>query len=60
MIQTEFSHVRYLKYSKSTVITIAHRLNTIIQYNRILVLKQGTIEEFDTPLNLLQKNSYLT
>ncbi|PWW78180.1 P-loop containing nucleoside triphosphate hydrolase protein [Tuber magnatum] len=40
---------------KSTTITIAHRLNSIIFYDKVLVLDQGKVEEFDHPHNLLQK-----
>jgi ABC-type multidrug transport system fused ATPase/permease subunit len=35
-----------------TVITIAHRINTILNYGRILVMDAGEIAEFDTPANL--------
>ena len=38
-----------------TVITIAHRLNTVIDYDRILVLEDGKIVEFDEPEVLLSK-----
>jgi energy-coupling factor transporter ATP-binding protein EcfA2 len=36
-----------------TVITIAHRLNTIMDADRILVMHAGTMGEFDTPAALL-------
>ena len=40
---------------ESTVIAIAHRITTIIDYDKILVLKDGKIEEFDTQKNLIEK-----
>ncbi|TFK67200.1 multidrug resistance-associated ABC transporter [Pluteus cervinus] len=43
-IQTEFA--------SATVISIAHRLNTIAYCDRILVMDQGQVAEYDTVLNL--------
>ena len=42
------------QFSESTVITIAHRLNTIIKSDKVLVLSMGEVQEYDSPANLMQ------
>ncbi|GJJ11410.1 hypothetical protein Clacol_005643 [Clathrus columnatus] len=41
------------QFKDTTILTIAHRLNTIIESDRVLVLDQGTVAEFDTPQALI-------
>ncbi|KAI7896256.1 P-loop containing nucleoside triphosphate hydrolase protein [Mucor mucedo] len=41
------------EFSDSTILCIAHRLHTVIEYDRILLLDQGRIIEFDNPLTLI-------
>lgn len=46
-IRTEFAHC--------TVLCIAHRLATVMDYDRILVLDKGEVAEFDSPTTLLRQ-----
>uniref|UniRef100_A0AAY4BU55 Multidrug resistance-associated protein 1 n=1 Tax=Denticeps clupeoides TaxID=299321 RepID=A0AAY4BU55_9TELE len=43
------------QFEDCTVLTIAHRLNTIMDYTRVLVLDKGQMAEFDSPASLLAK-----
>nr|CAD7597478.1 unnamed protein product [Timema genevievae] len=47
-------------FSNCTVLTIAHRLNTVMDSDRVMVMDAGTMVEFDHPFLLLKnKNGFL-
>ncbi|KAF1981153.1 ABC transporter family protein [Aulographum hederae CBS 113979] len=52
MLQTT---LRSNMFKDRTIITIAHRINTIVDSDRIIVLDHGTVAEFDTPAALVRK-----
>ena len=50
-IRTEFAY--------ATCLTIAHRLNTVMDADKILVMDQGHVAEFDSPSTLLGRQDSL-
>ncbi|KAG8270389.1 Multidrug resistance-associated protein 4 [Homalodisca vitripennis] len=49
LIQSTIRH----RFAHCTVLTVAHRLNTIIDSDRVLVMDAGSVVEFDHPHELL-------
>ena len=50
---------KLVESNASTILTIAHRIKTIMNYDKIIVLENGQVIEFDSPKELLKdKNSY--
>ncbi|KAF4519663.1 hypothetical protein B566_EDAN005000 [Ephemera danica] len=47
------------KFAHCTVLTIAHRLNTIMDSNRVLLMDAGKVLEFDSPIKLLRNPNSL-
>ena len=55
MIQRTVRH----EFNGCTVLTIAHRIDTILDYDRILVMDDGTAVEYAPPKDLLEKKNGL-
>lgn len=47
--------LRTTEFSSRTIITIAHRINTILDSDRIVVLEGGRVREFDEPAKLIEQ-----
>ncbi|KAG6877944.1 hypothetical protein C0993_001802 [Termitomyces sp. T159_Od127] len=58
-VETDAKLQRTIKseFASSTLLCIAHRLNTIAYYDRVLVMDAGKVVEFDTVLNLYDNES---
>lgn len=62
-IETEQVIQKLIKssFKDCTMMTIAHRLQTIMESDKVMVMSFGTVQEFDTPKNLLKNpNSHFT
>lgn len=42
-------------FANRTIITVAHRINTILDSDRVVVLDKGEVAEFGTPQDLIAK-----
>ena len=47
------------EFKDCTIITIAHRIDTVMDYDRIVVLEKGEIKECDSPDVLLKQENSL-
>ncbi|KAJ6516269.1 multidrug resistance-associated ABC transporter [Mycena sanguinolenta] len=45
------------EFASSTMLTIAHRIHSVVAYDKVMVLDQGKIAEFDRPATLLANPS---
>ncbi|XP_073224475.1 ABC transporter C family member 3-like [Cicer arietinum] len=48
-------HTTKQHFSDCTIITIAHRITSVIDSDMVLLLNQGLIEEYDSPTRLLRE-----
>ncbi|XP_042513380.1 ABC transporter C family member 8 isoform X3 [Macadamia integrifolia] len=48
------------EFSRCTVVTVAHRVPTVIDSDMVMVLSYGKLVEFDEPSKLMEVNSYFS
>nr|QFR37217.1 ABC transporter [Cyberlindnera americana] len=48
------------EFGNCTILCIAHRLKTILNYDKILVLDKGEVREYDSPINLFNMGGIFT
>jgi ABC-type multidrug transport system fused ATPase/permease subunit len=58
--ETKLQELVMNQFAGATVISIAHRLNTVATFDKIAVLGDGELLEFDTPQQLLSRDSEFT
>lgn len=58
IVEDEIVRDMYKLFSGKTVLIIAHRLNTIVNADKIIVMKDGKIEESGKHSELILKNGY--
>merc|ERR1712129_371754 len=46
-------------FATDTILTIAHRIDTVLDYDKIMIMDTGKILEFDSPNNLLNNDKSL-
>lgn len=56
-VETDYKIQATIKeaFAECTVVTIAHRIHTVMNYDQIIVLKKGLIIEYGSPDELLKK-----
>ena len=58
--ETEIQQAISRLVEKKTVLIIAHRMRTVENANKIVVLSDGTVAEMGTPEELMKKNGAFT
>lgn len=46
------------EFGECSMLIIAHRVQTVMECDKILVLEKGRVDDFDTPQNLMLKGGF--